>query len=284
MMFETKLRHGSVQEDQAGTAKSLYLDLMKRCLLNLIYGELEAWPVKPRRLWKRKLVAAVNARGMKLVWDEPFDPDARRQGRGWPAGAHTMISIKRLDNLQFCVEDVLERGVPGDLIETGVWRGGATIMMRAILKVHGVTDRLVWVADSFEGLPPPNPEKYPADAGDSHYQNKLLAVSLDEVKSNFEKYGLLDEQVCFLKGWFRDTLPSAPLERLAVIRLDGDMYESTMDALTALYPKLSRGGYLIVDDYALPGCQKAINDYRESNGITDEIREIDGTAVYWRRD
>jgi cephalosporin hydroxylase len=266
------------------TAESLYLDLMKKCLVNLLYGELEAWPVEPRRFLKRKLVAAFKARGIKMVWDKPFNADDRVYGRGWPASAHTMLGVKQLDNLQLCVEDVLAKGVPGDLVETGVWRGGATIFMRAILKAYGVTNRRVWVADSFNGLPSPNPEVYPADA-DAHFHTvKFLSVSFDEVKANFEKYGLLDEQVRFLKGWFRDTLPSAPIEKLAVIRLDGDMYESTMDALVALYPRLSVGGYLIVDDYELPGCRKAIHDYRESHAITDELRPIDGYgAVYWQR-
>jgi O-methyltransferase len=263
--------------------RALYLDLMKKCLLNLIYGELEAWPVEPRRLLKRKVVSAFRSRGIKLVWDRPYRPQTRLEGRTWPAGAHTMLGLKRLDNLQYCVEDVLKRSVPGDLIETGVWRGGATIFMRAILKAYEVTDRCVWAADSFNGLPPPTPTKYPADAGDPHHTIKLLAVSLDEVKSNFDKYGLLDDQVRFLPGWFRDTLPHAPIEQLAIIRLDGDMYESTIDALTSLYPKLSIGGYLIVDDYELPGCRQAVDDYRKSNHITEEFLPIDGSAVYWRR-
>ena len=253
------------------TNGNLYLDLMKKCLANTIYGELEAWPVEPRRFLKRKLIGAFQKRGIKLVWDKQYDPVARLNGVGWPAGAHTMLGIKALDNLQACVEDVIANEVPGDLIETGVWRGGATILMRAILKAHEVTDRSVWVADSFAGLPPPDPAKYPADAGDIHHRLKLFAVTLAEVRSNFEKYGLLDEQVRFLQGWFRDTLTHAPIEKLAVIRLDGDMYESTMDALTALYPKLSAGGYLIVDDY------------RKSQQITHEIQSIDSCAVYWRK-
>jgi hypothetical protein len=194
-----------------------------------------------------------------------------------------MIGLRRLDNLQFCVEEVLSKNIPGDLIETGVWRGGATIFMRAILKAYGVKDRNVWVADSFEGLPAPNPERFPQDAGDLHHIMKL-AVSLDQVKANFERYGLLDDQVRFLKGWFRDTLPKAPIERLAILRLDGDMYESTMDALVNLYPKLSLGGCLIVDDYgAVPGCRQAVLDYRQLHGILDEIVQIDWTGVYWRR-
>lgn len=263
-------------------SRDLYLDLMKKCLVNLIYGELEAWPVEPRRFFKRKLVEAFRARGIKLVWDRPFDPQTRLDG-GWAAGAHTMIGINLLDHLQFCIEDVLAKDIPGDLIETGVWRGGATILMRAVLKAHKVNNRCVWVADSFNGLPPPDAAKYPADAAARFHLNRMFAVPLAVVKSNFEKYGLLDEQVRFLPGWFRDTLPRAPIKSLAVIRLDGDMYESTMDVLTSLYPKLSPGGYLIADDYALPGCRQAVHDYREANGITEEIVPISGPAVYWQR-
>ena len=244
-------------------ARSLYLDLMKKCLTDFIYGDVLEKP---------------------NIGPGPFDPAQRAEGRDWPAHAHTMIGLKRLDSLQSCVEDVLARGVPGDLIETGVWRGGASIFMRAVLKAYGVNDRRVWVADSFEGLPAPDPEKYPADAGDRLHEFKELAVPLEEVKANFARYGLLDDQVRFLKGWFRDTLPNAPIERLAVARLDGDMYESTTDALVNLYPKLSAGGYLIVDDYGCyASCRQAVHDYREAHGVTDEIREIDWTGVYWQK-
>jgi hypothetical protein len=200
--------------------------------------------------------------------------------------AQTMVGCKRLDNLQFCVESVLADGIAGDLIETGVWRGGSTIFMRAILKAHGVTDRCVWVADSFQGLPRPDAGQYPADVDDPHYQFENLAVSLEQVQANFQRYGLLDDQVRFLKGWFKDTLPIAPVEKLAIIRLDGDMYESTMDGLVNLYPKLSPGGFLIVDDYNngnVPACKKAVHDYREQHGIREEIHSIDWTGVYWQR-
>lgn len=245
------------------SARSLYLDLMKKCLTDFIYGDVVEKP---------------------NIGPGPFDPTLRAEGRDWPAHAHTMIGLKRLDSLQSCVEDVLARGVPGDLIETGVWRGGAAIFMRAVLKAHGVTDRRVWAADSFEGLPAPDPAKYPADAGDRLHEFKELAVPLEEVKANFARYGLLDEQVRFLKGWFRDALPRAPIDRLALIRLDGDMYESTTDALASLYPKLSEGGYLIVDDYGCyASCRQAVHDYRAAHAVADEIREIDWTGVYWQK-
>jgi O-methyltransferase len=154
--------------------------------------------------------------------------------------------------------------------------------MRSILKAYAITDRIVWVADSFQGLPMPNPDKYPADADDQHHTFPQLAVSLKEVQGNFAKYGLLDGQVKFLAGWFKDTLPAAPIERLAILRLDGDIYESTMDALVFLYGKVSPGGVIIVDDYgAIPACRKAIHDFRETNRILDPIQPIDGLGVYW---
>ncbi len=173
--------------------------------------------------------------------------------------------------------------IPGDLIETGVWWGGATIFMRAILKAYGITDRTVWVADSFEGVPPPDAEKYPADAGWDLAQFDCLAVSLEDVRANFDRYGLLDQQVRFLKGWFRDTLPTAPIEQLAVLRLDGDLYESTMDALSNLYPKLSVGGYAIIDDYMVSACAKAVQDYRRQHGINEKIEVIDTEGIFWRK-
>ena len=116
------------------------------------------------------------------------------QGRDWPARAHTMIGLKRLANLRMCVETILDDGIPGDLIETGVWRGGATIFMRAILKARDVTDRLVWVADSFAGLPAADTARYPSDEGITLHQFPQLAVSLERVQENFRRYGLLDDR------------------------------------------------------------------------------------------
>jgi hypothetical protein len=195
-----------------------------------------------------------------------------------------MIGLKRLDNLHACIEAVIRDQVLGDFIETGVWRGGACIFMRAALNVYGDQTRRIWVADSFEGLPKPD-GRYQQDKGDLFWIfNHALAVPLAQVKANFSRYGLLDERVRFLKGWFKDTLPTAPIERLAILRLDGDMYSSTMDALTNLYPKLSSGGFVIVDDYgAVAACRKAVTDFRESNQISDPILPIDWTGVYWRK-
>ncbi|WP_192725212.1 class I SAM-dependent methyltransferase [Mycobacterium sp. OAS707] len=241
-----------------------------------IGGPLQVLATKVKTQIKRQLTMSQAERAAKL--------GARDDGRDWPRLAHTMIGRKRMENLRFCMEDVLANDVPGDFIETGVWRGGACIFMRGILAARGVTDRRVWVADSFAGLPPPNAAKYPADARGKLYDCAELAVPLETVKATFERYGLLDDNVRFLKGWFKDTLPSAPIERLAVARLDGDMYESTIDALTNLYPKLSPGGYLIVDDYgAVRACRRAVADYRAEYGIEDPIVAIDSSGVFWQK-
>ncbi|MFY1698036.1 TylF/MycF family methyltransferase [Solwaraspora sp. WMMA2101] len=268
-------------------ARRLYLDLMKRTLTRYTFGE--SWiPYQPRRRsLKSSLIQQgqrlLNRRDMELVIRFPFDSDARANGRDWPPEAETMIGLRRLDNLENCVTEVIENGIPGDLIETGVWRGGACIFMRALLKAYGEHDRTVWVADSFRGLPRPDPHRS-ADVEDALWKEPFLAVPLDRVQANFRRYDLLDSQVRFLPGWFEDTLPNAAIDRIAVMRLDGDLYDSTMVALDSLYPKLSVGGYVIIDDYhAVRGCREAVDDFRRTHGIDGELQQVDWTCRYWKK-
>jgi len=260
-------------------AADLYLELLKGTLLGTIYPNMDGfyWPHSyPMRWLLRKIFPS------DVVFFRRMPSELR--GHAWPAYAYSMVGPKRLDNIRFCLEDVIKKNVQGDFVETGVWRGGACIFARAVLKARGVTDRNVWVADSFEGLPKPDAEKYPEDKGDKHHFIPELAVSLEQVQANFRIFGLLDNQVKFMKGWFKDTLPTAPFEKLAVARLDGDIYESTMDALKSLYPKVSVGGYLIVDDYeAVPACKQAIHDYRNQHGIKDPIKAIDSSGIFWQK-
>ena len=206
------------------------------------------------------------------------------EGTSWPEEGETMIGYKRLTNLEECVTDVIKNDIPGDLIETGVWRGGACIFMKYILDAYKIKNKKVWVADSFEGLPPPDSDKHPHDKGINLFQSKELSVSIKEVKNNFLKYNLLDDRVGFIKGWFKNTLPEAPVTKLSVLRLDGDLYESTLDALINLYPKLSVGGYCIIDDWgAIEACKKAVEDFRKAFEITETIQVIDWTGVYWKK-
>jgi O-methyltransferase len=232
--------------------RSAYLDLLKRALIDSL----------GHRLYKVPAMAPEKIR--------PAEWAHRVEGRDFPFNATTMIGLKRLDHLQECVETVLAEDVPGDLIEAGVWRGGAGILMRAVLELHE-SDRTVWMADSFQGFP------------DTHGQIPVLPTPLAEVRANFDKYGL-NGRVEFLEGWFEQTLPAVRDRTWSVVRLDADLYESTLTALENLYPGLSPGGFLIVDDYGpVKQCRRAVDEYRERHGITDPIREIDWSGVYWRK-
>jgi len=243
--------------------RDLYLDLLVQILTNMIYRDPSTHP---------------HNRG-------PFLAELRMTGEDWPLLAHTMVGVKRLQNLRELAQRAIDEDVPGDFIEAGVWRGGCCILLRGVLAANMVADRRVYAADSFAGLPAPNPLAYPEDAGFDLSGYRQLAVSVDRVKENFARYGLLDEQVVFVEGSFKETLPRLPIGRLALLRLDADLYESTIIALEALYPKLSPGGFVIVDDFGvLPPCRKAVMDYRERMRIDAPVQPIDASGVWWRKE
>ncbi|GAA3518676.1 TylF/MycF family methyltransferase [Aeromicrobium panaciterrae] len=270
-----------------------YLDLVKRSLTGALSEDNDSILGGVRMLGakgikKRTANAVAKVAGkldLEIAYKKPYDPVARESGLDWPARAESMIGLKRMTNIQDCIAAVIADGVPGDLIETGVWRGGAVIFMKANLVAWGDTTRKVWVADSFEGLPPPDASRFPADKGDELHTQTGLAVGLETVKNNFRRYDLLDDDVEFLVGWFKDTLPVAPLGDIAVMRLDGDMYESTIQAIEVLYPKLSPGGFCIIDDFGSHATQagQAVHDYRDKNGITEPIIQIDEFGAFWRK-
>ena len=283
-----------------------YLGLLKNALLNELYLENEV-----RLLYVFSMIATGNPIDQAVVrniaarlpeWVGRVR-EARQDGKVWwklqhtdASGntkpldfrnvcefSHTMIGRKRLDNLERCLDQVRADGIAGDLAETGAWRGGACIFMQGYLAAWEMSGRKVWVADSFEGLPAPSLAQ---DSGFDFSAGKMpiLAVSIDEVRDNFSRYGLLDEGVQFLKGWFSDTLPTAPIEKLALLRLDGDLYESTMDALNALYRKVVPGGFVIVDDYGdFEPCRRAVHEFRDTHGVTEPIEDIDWTGKFWRK-
>jgi O-methyltransferase len=244
--------------------QSRYLDLISNSLQNSIYGE-----------------SKIDMKLQQLLQRLRHPYATRRQTFDFPTRALTMIGDSGLKNIRDLVTRTLSDNIPGDYIETGVWRGGASILIRAVLAAHSIKDRKVYVADSFEGLPKPNGQKYPKDKRDRLFVFEELAVSQETVVENFDKYGLLDDQVVFLKGFFSETLPRLTTERFALLRLDGDMYESTMDALTNLYDRLSPGGYVIVDDYgALNSCRQAVHDFLNSRGLAPTIHRVN-EGVHW---
>lgn len=255
-------------------AAALYLDLLKRSLTGMLTRD------------PATAVFGIDDDGFLRPVEGAegsYDEAVRREGLDWPATAPTMVGLRRLDHLQESVETLLREGVEGDFLEAGVWRGGCGIFLRALLALHGDGERRIWLADAF-GSPPYRSEGNEWDSPRDIGWMANLSQGVDEVRRHFRDYGLLDDRVLFLRGWFRDTLPRAPVRRLALLRLDGDLYESTRDALVHLYPRLSPGGYVVVDDYqALRACRQAVTDYRQEHGIRAPITPIDQVAVFWRR-
>jgi hypothetical protein len=261
---------------------SKYLALLRKALSASLYDE-SAWTiVNSDSTLKKMLIRALNARSMQILLKRPFDPAARRGGKDWPMFGFTMAGELRLENVEDCIAHVVADKVPGDFVECGVWRGGSSIYARAALDAHGGADRLVWLCDSFEGMPARTAD----DLADPELKGTTyLEVSLENVQENFRRFDLLDDRVKFVKGWFSDSLPAAPIKTISILRLDGDYYSSTMDALTALYDKVSPGGYIIIDDYnAFASCKAAVTDFCKMHNINPTLHEIDDIAVYWRRD
>jgi len=206
-----------------------------------------------------------------------FNYDDRKMGKDWPFIGLTMVGVYRLDNIRQALAAVTSQNVPGDFVECGVWRGGASIFAAGYLKIMGIEGRKVWVVDSFGGLPT---ARTGADVN-MWSQMEYLMVSLEKVQTNFRSFNLLDDNVEFVKGYFVDSLPTIKVQKIAVMRMDGDMYESTMDQFFNLFDKISIGGWIIIDDWSIQVCKRAVNDFREWHGITDKIIDIDDDSVYW---
>jgi Macrocin-O-methyltransferase (TylF) len=281
-----------VTDSAVSSLRDAYLTLLKRAVLGetvpptIMYRPVHHVP--GGRFRRGFLARALRQEGAVLARQVAVDISQNDEGRlsAWdlPPWPLTMIGARRLANVEQCMQSVLEAGVPGDFIETGVWKGGTTIFMRGFLRAHDVTDRKVYVADSFQGLPEPDLTQYPADQGLDLHLWPNLSISLDEVRANFARFGLLDRQVEFVEGWFRDTLPPLRGHSWSVIRLDADMYESTIDALRNLYDGLAPGGWLIIDDYQdIPACRRAVDDFRDERSIEEPIVTVDWSAVCWQK-
>ncbi len=269
-----------------------YLWLLKRALVNLIYPEdelrlehLEEPPPAGRSTIERQRYLKDIGRIRPDLLDElkTAKTDGRVRGGRVTRFSHTMIGLVRLDNLERLAEAVFREKVPGDFLEAGVCQGGAAIFLRALQVAHGEAGRATWAADSFQGLPRPSAEP---DAGldFSEGRQPWLSFDLNTVAEHFRRYDLLDDGVFFLPGWFADSLPRAPVRRLAVLRIDADLYQSTRETLESLYDRVSPGGFVIIDDYGvIEACRRAVDGFRELRGVQAPLRRIDGSGVFWKK-
>jgi O-methyltransferase len=295
-------RSRELEAMQTDSVRRLYLDLLKKALSHRLYHRPSDAP--PTFFELAQAEAALERARQRYSGPSPSLGGRLQSGVadqmlacsperivGWmrnhPLEAFTLTNEAGIDNVENCVLSVLERGVPGDLMECGVWKGGLTILMRGLLKACGVVGRKVWVADSFQGLPAPDPVLSPVDAISHEFLTLVdrLAVSEEDVRDNFARFDLLDHQVQFLPGWFSESLPAAPIQSLAVLRLDADYYDSTFPILEHLYPKVSVGGFVIVDDYRILnfGAGLAVDEYRMQHGIEDPMIVINDQAAYWQK-
>lgn len=280
-----KVRHCTRQL----SPEEMYLSLMRKALTR--YGMerytsvVDAVPYGRPFSWKGRVVKRVNTLfepvGLQIAQPYVQNLDDRAVGRDWPINAETMVGLRRLEQLSSAMHTVMAEGVEGDFLEAGVWRGGASIYMAAFNKVYRL-NRTIVAADSFEGLPAPD-NNQPVDADSTWHEFPYLCVSLNEVRSNFESYGLLDDRVQFLSGFFSDSMKRLTSKKLAILRLDGDMYDSTRDVLEIAYDRVATGGFIIVDDYSLKGAQLAVRDFLAARGIEVEYQKIDQDSVFWRK-
>lgn len=155
-------------------------------------------------------------------------------------------------------KSLISLGIPGDFAECGVYAGAEVGVMAKALLMAGVTNRRVHIFDSFQGIPQPGPDDLEFIAAGTRKGGACCPMA--GVQKNMKDWGIPESLLVYHPGWFSDTLPNCGVESLALLRLDGDLYESTRDCMKYLYPKVSVGGWVIVDDYPLSGCRKALHE------------------------
>jgi len=188
------------------------------------------------------------------------------RGDGWRRGGVT----------EAYVLDVLARGVPGDFVECGVWWGAMVMIIQTVLKLKGLTaERRVFAFDSFKGIMPSQNITWGPDLKTrDHWGGAFHVNSLEAVTANFRKHGLLDDNVNLVPGWFKDTLPAYKnkIEKIALLRVDGDLYESTFQILEHLYDLVAVGGVIILDDWKISIARNAVIEFRKQRGITTPMQ------------
>jgi cephalosporin hydroxylase len=272
-------------EAHARRTARLYLNLLKGAVLHLHYLEDElriehllkqvatGKPVSarkvsdPARFMKNELAGLQRARQTGEL------PDDHAESNGAPGSlAYTSIGRVRLDHLERCLEVIRDEAVEGDLVECGTGRGGSAVFLRGFLEAYALSRPRLWVADRFGGGSAPSEEETPR-----------FSTDLNTVREAFARFGLLDGRVVFLQGPSSRTLSEAPIEKVALVRIDGHDPEEIEATLEAVYDKVTLGGFVVVDDYGAPECQAAVDRFRSERGVIDRLERIDWSGAWWRK-
>ena len=194
-----------------------------------------------------------------------IDMDKRFRALWEKVAPYTMISMERGYALYGALRYVLDRKIPGDLVECGVWQGGSCMLMALTLMDAGADPRRIWMYDTYEGMTEPGNEDRIAASGQAvseRWTEGWWAAGTELVRSNLEKTGYPMALLNLVKGDVCETLDSHAPERIALLRLDTDWYASTKKELQVLYPGLNQGGILIIDDYGhFSGARQAVDEY-----------------------
>lgn len=200
---------------------------------------------------------------------------------------YTMTSSERVWSLLQAVSYVCREAIPGDLAECGVWRGGSIMAMAMRLKELGVTDRPIWLYDTFEGMTEPTAEDVESDSGRRAKDlleatpvgdgNNVWAVSpIDAVRQNVASTGYPMDRIRFVAGDVATTLQHETPSQISLLRIDTDWYESTKTSMEVLYPRLSVGGVCILDDYGhWAGARQAVDEYFAAEASRPLMHPID---------
>jgi O-methyltransferase len=240
---------------------------------------------------KRALRRALERRGWELrrrhdVGQADLEPEFLELHAR--CAAYTMTSVERMYALYGAIHHVIRAGIPGELVECGVWRGGSSMMAALVLMQLGDSERRLYLYDTFAGMPEPGELDIDARGQSAHptWQtaqrqdiNEWCYSSLTEVRENLLSTGLPTERLHLVEGLVEETIPATAPERIAVLRLDTDWYESTRHELEHLYPRLSPGGVLIIDDYGhWAGARAAVDRYFAKSVKPPLLHRIDNTG------